>query len=87
MLNLIFFYHILFFLLFVTILNLNPKFINIIICIMINFSLVKNDIIFDELILKFILKTRGRNILPNIIYCLMFKKINYKKSSISKDIK
>jgi len=67
--------------------NLNPKFINIIICIMINFSQLKNDIFFNELILKFILKTRGRNILPNIIYCLMFKKINYKKSSVSKDIK
>ena len=67
--------------------NLNPKFINIIICIMINFSQLKNDIIFNELILKFILKTHGRNILPNIIYCLMFTKINYKKSSVSKDIK
>ena len=87
MLNLIFFYHILFFLLFVTILNLNPKFINIIICIMINFSQLKNDIIFNELILKFILKTHERNILPNIIYCFMFTKINYKKSSVSKDIK
>ena len=51
---------------------------------MINFSLVKNDIIFDELILKFILKTRGRNILPNIIYCLMFtktiRKVQFRKT-------
>ena len=54
---------------------------------MINFSQFKNDLIFNVLILKFILKTHGRNILPNIIYGLMFKKINYEKSSVSKDIK
>jgi len=47
----------------------------------------KNNFIFNELILNFILKTHGRNILSNIIYCLMFKKTNYKKSSVSKHIK
>jgi len=55
MLNLIFVitFFFLFLLLSVTISNLNPKFINIIICIMINFSQPKNDLIFNELILKF----------------------------------
>jgi len=52
MLNLILVITFFFLLLSVTISNLNPKFINIIIYIMIIFSQLKNDLIFNELILK-----------------------------------